>query len=284
MKTGLNSAAFTIVEVLIVLAVSGALLIAGLTSIAGQQNRTQFNQAAQDIQAQINDVMNNVATGYYAVTQNFSCTDGGSGPALSSVGAGRGTNGACIFIGRAVQFTNDQTYNLYDIAGLREKTVGVTKQAITTIDEASPTAIAPTTGNASLPNSIEALTLLYGLTPVKISYSDTASGKSGPIGSFAFFSLGNKSQYDRGGSLTSGVQELHVIPIEGTSLGSSSPATADAINAINGTSPIDPDGGIKICFKSGGTKQFMVLTIGSNNRQLSTDKTIYDTPPAGVCT
>src|SRR5882762_7178443 len=105
MKTGLNALGFTIVETMIVLAITGALLLMAMLMISGQQGKTEFTQAINDIQAQINDVINNVGTGYYAKTTDFSCSAGASGPVFNASGStGQGSNTACVFMGRAVQF------------------------------------------------------------------------------------------------------------------------------------------------------------------------------------
>ena len=72
-----SKAGFTIVEVIIVLAVSSVLLVSALSLVGGQQKKAEFTQALSDIQSQIDGVMNNVATGYYANPGNFQCTTTG---------------------------------------------------------------------------------------------------------------------------------------------------------------------------------------------------------------
>jgi hypothetical protein len=59
-----------------------------------------------------------------------------------------------------------------------------------------------------------------------------------------------------------------VLPVSGTSLNTTPAAAAEAINSRLGTSPINV-GGVRICFVSGGTDESGLITIGSNNRQLS---------------
>ena len=66
MKSGLKSRGFTIVEVLIFLAVSSALMVSAFTLISGSQNKAAFTVGINDVQQQINAVINNVSNGYYS--------------------------------------------------------------------------------------------------------------------------------------------------------------------------------------------------------------------------
>src|SRR5690349_7237200 len=122
MKTGLGSQAYTIVEVMIVLAVSAMLLVGALALIGSQSQKTQFTQAINDIRTQMNDIINNVSTGYYANTNNFSCTPTlGGGPNIVPAASNtQGGNGGCAYIGRAVQFNpgaNLKQFTMYNLVG-----------------------------------------------------------------------------------------------------------------------------------------------------------------------
>src|SRR4051812_35553772 len=101
MKQGQTAHGYTIIEVLIVLAVTGVLLASALRLISGQQARTEFSQSIRDVQSQINDVMNNVSSGYFATGGKVGCTTSSSGPTLSSTppSGGSGTSKDCILIG-----------------------------------------------------------------------------------------------------------------------------------------------------------------------------------------
>lgn len=273
MKTGLNQAAYTIIEILIVLAVTGALVLSVMFVISGQQGRTEFNQAINDIQAQINDVINNVSTGYYANNGNVGCAAGASGPVFSTVGQNQGTNQGCVFMGRGIQFAvgNDPNlYNIYDIAGLREYTC---TQIEDCLGEASPTAIAPPHGA----DTTQQQRLQYGLEAAQMYFTD--SGADVPVNTVTFMStLANSSN----GNLASGSQQVELRPVQNTtdiSTSGDKSATA-AVTAINAANlDLVPDGGVTICFNSGSSNQSGTITIGSNGRQLSTKLVIN----SGLC-
>ena len=67
---------FTIVETLIVLAVSGLLLISAIVMISGRTNKTQFTTAANDLKQSLEQVINEISSGYFPNANNFQCTAG----------------------------------------------------------------------------------------------------------------------------------------------------------------------------------------------------------------
>src|SRR4051794_22929500 len=79
---------FTIVEVMIVLAVSGLLLGGAIVVIGGKQNQTAFNQSVRQVQAQIQQRINEVATGFYDNEGNIRCNGAGG---IVTLTAGGGT-------------------------------------------------------------------------------------------------------------------------------------------------------------------------------------------------
>lgn len=130
MKRKLASSGYTIVEVLIVLAVSGALLVSVMALISGQQAKTEFTAALRDFESRLQDIMNDVSTGTYPEPAS-QCLVGSEGPvATGESSAGQGTSQACLFVGKAMQFSpvgsgaaNDAgKYNLFTIVGRRAYT------------------------------------------------------------------------------------------------------------------------------------------------------------------
>src|SRR5438874_1617208 len=87
-----RSAGFTIVEVMIVLAITGLLFLSAAALISGKQNQAAFDQAIQQLQSQIQQTMNEVSVGYYPNRNDFVCVAGGTGPLLSSGSNQQGTN------------------------------------------------------------------------------------------------------------------------------------------------------------------------------------------------
>ena len=272
-----GSRAFTIIEVLIVLAVTGALFVSAAILIAGRRQQTEFNQAIRQVQSQIQQVINDIATGYYPNAAAFQCSAGPSGPVLvAGGGTQQGANTGCIFVGKALQFgvaaTDPQQFSIFTIAGL-QKNGG---NEVTSLADAMPKAVAKTTSNAALPDITTDQQLIGGLTAVDMWYEN--AGVKRKIGLIAF--VNSLARYT-GGNIVSGTQQVDVVPIDDnenkSALDRSNEQAADAINASLASSTVDPSSGVFMCFKSGGTKQSGLITIGTNGRQLSVKLDIKST-------
>jgi type II secretory pathway pseudopilin PulG len=257
MTKGLQALGYTIVEVLIVLAVTGAILISVLYSISGQQRRTEFSQALNDINSQIQDIANDIGSGYFAKTNNITCIVSGGKPLINtSLGSDtRGTNKDCIFIGRVMQFavnSNAQNFNVYNVAGLRQSG----GQDVTGLTLAAPTAD---------PNNIDRQSLQYGLSIQKMYYKDVSGNHD--IGAVAFMTTFVPAT---GSGLATGATTVNLLPVVGSALNQDEGAAQTNIAALNDATPTNPTGGVVLCFRSGGTDQYGQITLGSNGRSLST--------------
>lgn len=119
---------FTIIEVMIVLAVTGALFVSAALLIAGRQQQTQFDQSIREVQSQIQQVINEIGHGFYPNSGDFSCEAGSSGPpTFTGAAAGQGTNEGCIFLGKAIQFgvadTDPEIFDVMTIAGRQKERI-----------------------------------------------------------------------------------------------------------------------------------------------------------------
>lgn len=130
---------YTIVEVVIFLAASGALLVASATLINGRQERIRFSQSIVSLEQQLQDTFNDASTGYFPSNSDFSCTStptGGrsGGPRVRLDFAGdtdQGTNSGCVFVGKLIHFHAEThigggsyrlvntNYNIYTVVGSR---------------------------------------------------------------------------------------------------------------------------------------------------------------------
>ena len=125
---------FTIVETMIVLAVSAMIFLSMVGMVSGQQGKAQFKNAVYNVAADIQTAISQVSSGYYPLSPSqFSCGVGSDGaPALtgSASSADRGTNKDCTFIGQAFWFTSsvgasgDQEYRIHTLVGLRRDADG----------------------------------------------------------------------------------------------------------------------------------------------------------------
>ena len=260
---------FTVIEVLIVLAVTGLLFVTTAALLSGKQNQTAFDQSIRQVQQQIQKVINDVSIGYYPNVGNVQCTAGGSGPNIvSTPGTQQGTNSGCIFLGKAMQFgigSNPEIFAVHSIAGLQKSG----SSDVSTLAQAKPKAIAPSSAEPNIPNADETEQLDSGLTTYRMWYNNGAGDKK--IGEVAFTS--SLAQFDSSSSIVSGSQQLIVVPVDDTGIKSALHETGtdgvDAINSNLASSPTSPSNGVFICFVSAGTTQSGLITIGNNARQLS---------------
>jgi prepilin-type N-terminal cleavage/methylation domain-containing protein len=139
LETIRNSKGYTIIEVIIVLAVSGVILISAMALLHGQQGKTEFTQGMRDIDSKIQVIAKNVTSGISPSSQ--ACSIGADGrPTLSSSTAqASGTNSDCILLGSAIEVTpGKDNLNIYLVLG---------KSASSSFLDASPTPIMDTQEN-----------------------------------------------------------------------------------------------------------------------------------------
>lgn len=258
-----TSRGYTVIEVLIVLAVTAGLFASAAIMIAGRQNRTAFEQAVRNVQSQIQAIMEEVAIGHYPNNGDFRCTATASGPSLTAGSADLGTNSDCIFIGKVIQFdvagTDPEQFVVYTLAGLR-KVAGGNTEAVNRV-EAQPKVIAPSTSQMSVPDRAVVIRLESGLTTYRMWVNDGSTDQD--IGAVGF--MQSLAKYS-GGSIITGTQNLNTVAVTGTSLNADRLTTAQIINDNFPGGPYDQIGGVSICFVSGATNQSGLVRIGGNNR------------------
>lgn len=100
-----SPAGYTIVELLIVLAVTGVIAVSAFSVIAGKQARTELNQSVRDFDSQLQDVINDVAHGYYpSEGAGARCHLASGNITFDASGGSQGSSTDCIFIGKVIQF------------------------------------------------------------------------------------------------------------------------------------------------------------------------------------
>jgi hypothetical protein len=265
MKGETKTAGFTIVETLIVLAVTSALFVSVMMLISGKQNKAQFQQSVRDIQTKVQQTINEVATGFYPNNNDFKCTKsidamGVTVPLITAGAVEQGKNTDCVFLGKMIQLsvnnTSPELYNIYSIAGLREATTFTETKAVV-ID-------------APGVNVTQQYALSYGLQTKWMCYSVTATPCTATTGvhdnSFGFISrigsLSNSENYEAGAVDLVAMGNL-------TTLSQPDTATVAIMSATHLTaSQFNPAGGVSICFESGRGGETALLTIGANGHNL----------------
>ncbi len=289
-------AGYTIIEVMVFLAITAVLFLAAITAIGGHQAQVQFSQGTRDTQSKIEEVINQVASDSYPNTQDFSCTVASpssplSPPLINPGGDVQGTSNKCIFLGKVLQFTTSGgaagavDYRLLSVAGRRTNSTG---QEVTSLQEALPTPI-DSFGQIG-PNVTEKNILQFGIKVTRIiapalpssnGVYPALANNNKYYDTIAFFS--SLAKFDANtGSLASGAQHVSfgVVPpqIVGA-IGVNTENTAMS-NIINLTDQIptpvgknlikmNPPYGIVICLADQQNKEKAMLTIGGNASQTS---------------
>lgn len=303
MTQGSDAHGFTIVEVLVVLAISIALLASSMLIIGGRQAKAQFTQSINDTKLQIDDVINNVASGYYAsnTSTNFTCDASGAGiPVIGSGGStGQGSHIGCVFVGRALQFNvggDASAMYVYNIIA-RQYNDYVNKTPVTSWAQAFPVLLSPSStpghGIGGV-DTTEKRTLSYGLQIKTFSFNSSGGGVSVPDGDHKIVrtsgscSLGpcvadvafvnNVSSTDTSNNLSSGALNVSLAIIKNTGMTNPGYLEDTMVDSLwGGTAanffPADVPNAlvnsVSVCFE-GGQNQNGTITIGGNGRQLST--------------
>lgn len=180
-----RSFGFTIVELMMVLAVSGMLLIVALVTFSGQTKRTGFTQAMYDLQSKYQSFSTQSSSSSLAGLENYSCHLDASGfPELVTPPDAADVTGNCIYLGKAIQVRLDQnTIYAYPVFGIRTTAAGTTP---TVLSEAKPEpALDDSTPSKFL--GVETYQLLNGL---KVS-SAKAGPSTGTVPSYLVTLYGN---------------------------------------------------------------------------------------------
>ena len=287
MKTRGQSQGFTIVETMIVLAVSGLLFASLALMISGQQSRARFRSSMNDISGKIQQQMNEVATGFYPDDGGFSCTNSGGNVnvTFSAGGNAQGTNDQCILLGRALLFglpgTDPEQYKAHVLIGVRKQSGG---REVTSMRDAGTRALAPgALYNPSWQDKSSTYALQYGTSVAWMRRGDGTE-----VAGVAFITSPTQTTYGVGGTLDSGSITTDIVPIRkaanGGTPGVSVTEGADLVARVLGIPASDPlalqssatDGPVQICFVSGSGGQSGLVTIGDNNSTTSIVTEIFE--------
>lgn len=173
---------YTIVEVLIVLAVSGAILASSISVFSGRRGATDFSQAMYDLQSKFQSYANSASSASLPSGEAYTCQVGSLMPdgkvypvlRLAPAGSSDTTSQDCIYLGRAIQIIPgiDTIYS-YPVFGLRTVHNG-------SVDSGEyPAAVASANPEPALDSSgsfllVDLYPLLNGLTVVSATAGSSA--------------------------------------------------------------------------------------------------------------
>jgi prepilin-type N-terminal cleavage/methylation domain-containing protein len=283
-RPSLATAGFTILETMIVLAVSGILAVSAILLVGGRQNKVEFQTAINDLTQQIQQVINETASGYYPNNKSFNCSaNPGTAPSIAAGTNGQGTNSGCLFVGKALRFGNAGGATLqasqYTVYPLMANRYDSSAQEITTYGSSGNANVVPISHGLVAPlnsfptdaslGTVTVNTTENGLNFVCAWYNGAAHCSGSQTDKIAVFGvLASLGSYT-GTQLNSGSQQfsLYQFVPGGIPWGvstQSDDAVADAIAADPpGSAPLQNLG---LCFASGTTtNQYALITIGDSS-------------------
>jgi prepilin-type N-terminal cleavage/methylation domain-containing protein len=171
------SRGYTIIEVTIVLAISGVILASAMLMLRGQQGKTEFTQSMRDIDSKIQSIAKDTASGVSSTIEKKCSIGTDERPSLSADGSSDvGTNSECIFLGKAIEVNGSDTVKIYTVLGKRDAS---------SFSDANPTFV----------GSVESYPLIGGSTVLSSKTSDL-SGASTQDSSLVGMYLGGMSGSD----------------------------------------------------------------------------------------
>ncbi len=277
MKVRKSNKGYTILEVLIFIAVSAVIFVAAMAAISGRQQQVQFAQSVREFDAKIADLVNDVSTGFFPTNETISCQVTAGDVQINNVTAGGeklGTSDDCLYVGKALQFQPEgrqDVLRIYTLAGKRYQDSKLTPSS--TIANAKPKAVSMTS-DATFNSSVEEYMLLYGLRVRKVirPVSPSVNTDFGTIGLMSNF----------GGVSVSDAQSIKIGGIVGTSLGQTEGQAVTIINSLtddptqsatNGYINTNTPEGIVLCLIDQNNMKASVSlgALGSNATKLDID-------------
>jgi type II secretory pathway pseudopilin PulG len=267
---------FTIVETLIVLAVTGILFFSAVALVNGRQNKTQFSTAINNLQQQIQQIINETQSGYYGDNSGYRCSSIAGRPKLTATAVITPPSGDCQFIGKFIQFGTDTDSSkliVYPMVGSVNNALGSTQN--TTINASQPSAVAPL-ATSPLYNTIVDGTQSYqmeqGLTvandkPLAVAssfmnFSPPASftRRTTAIGFLVGDKTGTFATVQPGG-FNSGSLPLTLYGVNSSTRDMSKSAMTALLNPQTVGTNLIPATSASFCIASGSTDQSGLITI-----------------------
>lgn len=271
MGTVRNSNGFTIIEVLITLAISSALVTVAISMIANKQNQASFSTGVNEFNTRIQSIIGDVRNGQFPENSNVRCSVAVDNTLdLTSTGdeAGQGEHIGCVFLGKVLWFDLQSSavataFSNITVAGKAFDTAGI---PITTYKDSMPRAVnagGVECTNASSVNLTETIGLTNGIVVTKIISSAIPTNPSA-------FGIFNGLSVAQDISNTSGNTSVKLVTIPGSSTEHDLNCTYVDIAAISTTAPSE-NPTIAICLAHGVGGKEAVVIIGSKKGAMYTE-------------
>jgi prepilin-type N-terminal cleavage/methylation domain-containing protein len=260
MKGGKRPLGYTIIEVMIVLVISGFMFLIAADFIGGKQQATAFTQGLSGMSSDIQNIIDQVTAGQYSDI-GLSCTSSGGITTVTAGSSPQGTEPACDFLGKMMRFTGPGSpdYEVISLAGAQVNPAALQFLGVTTtpqqfLADSGAAVITPLTTSQTTSQQLEVTGMC--VTPTGSSVC------TNQIYTFGF--IENLGSPDGTGSYESGAQPLSMIYSPVTAL----PREPD----INIDRNVFYAQSATICLANGptgahGTLQAKII-VGSSNNQL----------------
>lgn len=263
---------YTIVEVMLFLAISGVLFVAATITFGGQQDKTAFEQGIKDFTSQLQKSVDEVSTsvfpaGNYTCQKDIITTPARPAPVLKNTTSSQGTNQDCIFLGRAFQVVpTQQKIFIYGVLGIKSNALG---EPITSFANANPTPAFATGMDLT-----EEYSFSWGkVISSKVVQSGTTTSTDSDIIGF-YNSLQDGAQ----ASGVSGAQSVFAKGYNFVSSDINTARSASVQSCIQETSVACANtptiSSWALCFANSKTSQTALITVTSNPTGITTDTVI----------
>ncbi len=240
---------YTIIEVLIVLAVTGLMFVIAVNFINGKQERTAFTTGVNEMASRIQDVIEQVHDGQYSDI-GLMCTPNPTRvdvrPSVTPLTDTQGTNSGCVFLGKVLHFPVGQPekYDILSIAGNRLDTT--TGNVATSLSAAGANSVGDLTTTQNTPQNLDII-------------------KVNPSPAFGF--IQSQGSVNADNTLQSGAQSVHLYA-------SSFPVSSSGFGA-------GPISNAYICLTDG--TQYASVNLGTEAGQLSAQVKRYGEAKPSLC-
>ena len=276
---------FTIVEVLIVIAISTFMLVAAIAAVGNKQQTTEFQTSVETLKSEFNQSLASVSDGNYsALNNNISCKAGNGQPQIS-INKNTPPNGTCTIIGEVIGFSDtssSSSYTVFPAFGRNYAPNSNNTQIATNLTDAMPVISNEVSKTTTMPFGLHISTSYSGGT---ISQTEN----DGAIGLFSFTSFEGSSTGN--GQITSGAEHVEMFVIPGVHFNSVSSLPAvfngngttsqglyncgSGVCLDNSSATINPSGGVTFCLDSGTSNQSALFSLGGNSSPTSATYKVY---------
>lgn len=269
METSNPVGGYTVVELLIVMAVTAVTAVTAFLVVNGQQAKTEYSQAVRDFEIKLADIANDVSKGYFpSLGNNRQCTAPENQPLTISTAPGsvaQGSSSACVFGGKVIQFNpggDDTRMRVITIAARRTTRANKTVTSLSQLQNDDIDAVWDLNENVSLSHGLRA----RSITIFPATGPGTGIGSIGFMSGFGSLSSNNVT--------LSGAPKTNLHGVLNTSLtGQTEGLFRTALR--NPANYRQPDGGagsrgIEICMEHGRGGRTALFSLGNTGRQLTT--------------